>query len=157
MSNWRKRGRSYRAGAGGLYKLRESPPRRFPERVGPPPDRRVVREAFAYAPWQDALIHFGKNKGLRLGELRMAQAWWYLEKFDPVPIGHAAQPSDEAYALRFALNGMLRAIAESPEEAAGAELRRAKSGYPTARDILTARGLPVPQLKQPQQNNEHTS
>jgi len=131
---------------------------RKPAALPPPfrPDMRIVRNAFTYAPWQDAVIHFGKNKGKRLGELRMCQAWWYLEKFDPKPFGSALAPSDEDYALRFALNGMLRAIAEDPKEEREAEARRAKSGYKTARDLLRKRGLPIPELK-PQQTNEHTS
>jgi len=125
------------------------------EPVGPPSlraDMRVVKACFPYAPWMDAVIHFGKNKGMRLGELRMCQAWWYLEKFDPKPFGHAALPCDEDFALRFALNGMLRAIASCPKEAMGAETRRAKSGYKTARDILRQRGLPLPEQAVPAAN-----
>jgi len=124
------------------------------------PDMRVVKNAFPYAAWMDAVIHFGKNKGLRLGELRMCQAWWYLEKFNPKPYGAALAPSDEDYALRFALNGMLRAIASCPKEQISREAARARSGYPTARDILKQRGLPLPEqaeLTNHNHTNKHTS
>jgi len=131
---------------------------RKPAALPPPfrPDMRLVKNAFPYAPWMDAVIHFGKNKGKRLGELRMAQAWWYLENYEPREKGDPWEvPDNGDFALRFALNGMLRAIAESPEEQ-GREAARARSGYPTARDILRKRGLPIPELK-PQQTNEQNS
>jgi len=120
---------------------------------------RVVKNAFPYAPWQDAVTPFGKNKGRRLGELKMCQAWWYLENYEPRIKGDPWQVSSECeadFALRFALNGMLRAIAASPEEE-GREHTRERCGFKSARQILEQRGLPVPELPQPQQNVEQNS
>lgn len=44
-------------------------------------------------PWQDVRIHFGKNKGKRLGDLQVPQIRWYAENWKPDP-KYGIKPAD---------------------------------------------------------------
>jgi hypothetical protein len=52
--------------------------------------------------WQDVVIHFGKNKGIRLGDLEPQQLRWYQKEWQPRPF--RGRISDQDQALRNALD-----------------------------------------------------
>lgn len=60
--------------------------------------------------WKDLVIHFGKNKGIRLGDLTPAQLRWYQNPDNkPMPDGWVSKPfkgriSEQDQALRNALD-----------------------------------------------------
>ena len=52
--------------------------------------------------WEDVLVHFGKNKGIRLGDLEPKQLSWYQREWQPRPFH--GRISDRDLALRNALD-----------------------------------------------------
>lgn len=52
--------------------------------------------------WQDVVIHFGKNKGVKLGDLQEKQLSWYIDEWQPKPFNGVI--SDEDRVLRDALD-----------------------------------------------------
>lgn len=69
----------------------------------------VPRENGAYklpegVNWQDVKVHFGKNKGSRLGDLEDRTISWYAEKWEPKPYGNATDISNDDKMLLAAVN-----------------------------------------------------
>jgi len=52
--------------------------------------------------WQDVLIHFGRNKGVRLGDLDPQQLRWYQRAWHPRRVNGRISARDKA--LRDALD-----------------------------------------------------
>ena len=63
---------------------------------------RDTHEAAEPQGWQDVVIHFGKNKGIRLGDLEPQQLRWYQKEWQPRPF--RGRISDQDTALRAALD-----------------------------------------------------
>ena len=55
--------------------------------------------------WEDVIVHFGKNKGIRLGDLEPKQLSWYQKEWQPRPF--RGRISDQDTALRRALDESL--------------------------------------------------
>lgn len=54
--------------------------------------------------WQDVVVHFGKNRGVALGKLEDRSISWYLDKWEPRPMGGASEISEEDRLLKAAVN-----------------------------------------------------
>lgn len=54
--------------------------------------------------WEDVEVHFGKNKGTRLGDLEDNTISWYAEKWDPKPYGSSNTISAADKLLKAAVN-----------------------------------------------------
>lgn len=63
------------------------------EMVRPPPP--PSRPSGATPKWQDVVIHFGKNRGKRLGDLPVDTMQWYHENWQPKPFNGRMNPQDE--------------------------------------------------------------
>lgn len=55
--------------------------------------------------WEDVVIHFGKNKGVRLGDLEPRQLRWYQNEWQPRP--YNGRISEQDISLRNALDASL--------------------------------------------------
>jgi hypothetical protein len=64
--------------------------------------QRDTHEAAEPQGWQDSVIHFGKNKGVRLGDLEPQQLRWYQKEWQPRPF--RGRISDQDQSLRAALD-----------------------------------------------------
>lgn len=54
--------------------------------------------------WEDVEVHFGKNKGVRLGDLEDKTISWYAEKWSPKPYGQNTDISAQDKLLLAAVN-----------------------------------------------------
>lgn len=54
--------------------------------------------------WRDCVVHFGKNKAKRLGDLPEKTLRWYITDWHPKPFGRANRISDEDSVLRTCLD-----------------------------------------------------
>ncbi len=54
--------------------------------------------------WQDVVVHWGKNRGVKLGTLEDSDIEWYLKKWQPKPYGNAKDISADDKLLLAAVN-----------------------------------------------------
>lgn len=54
--------------------------------------------------WEDVKIHFGKNRGMKLGEVEERTRSWYLDKWQPKPYGQNTDISFDDKMLLAAVN-----------------------------------------------------
>lgn len=62
-----------------------------------------LRAQFEGGKWKAVQIHFGKNKGIKLGDLEAASLKWYVDDWAPKPIGNRPLGQDDLM-LRAALD-----------------------------------------------------
>lgn len=64
--------------------------------------------------WSDVVVHFGKNKGIRLGDMEPQQLRWYQNDWSPRPF--RGKISEQDSALRAALDASLGKAPTPPDE-----------------------------------------
>lgn len=87
------------------------------------------------AKWQDCEIHFGKNKGVRLGDLDKKSLAWYCENWHPKP--YKGRIDDASTVLREMLD-------KAREELSAAEEQKRTDYADAAKDAAVRRGEAVP-------------
>lgn len=113
-----------------------------PARSAAPVARSASAPVGQPVPWQDCVIHFGKNKGKALGELPANTLSWYITEWQPKPYGDRGTISQADTALRNALDraqsevgqGKAAVQADHAEAAKKAAARRAPAPAAVAAD-----------------------
>lgn len=65
------------------------------------------RAQFKEGKWRAVVVHFGKNKGVKLGDMEERQLAWYAEEWEPKPFGGAKTLAPDDRILRAALDAYL--------------------------------------------------
>ena len=94
-----------------------------PAKAGAALDQDGDYELPAGVKWEDVKVHFGKNKGVKLGDLDPMTIGWYAEKWDPKPYGQNPDISQDDKLLLAAVNAWLAGDADHDDDDGDAEGR----------------------------------